>query len=355
MMAKTEDPVLTAMTAEAVKVKTMGRAPPVVQLDDLPPPGQRMPPDAFRGGPTASQLKKGQQKQQRRPATANAKVELHRQTFRSNSAQKQRPATAQQQRGSILEMVRPLSSMAQRQVQQLNGGQPSPTMSQTRRPLSAAAMFGELSLEKEKKEIDTFKSNVPLKWSSSAAEPAISSYSDFFGRPGMTRFSGSQMSAVRYKEITCPIGAVDKHTALTPFRALYPVPNCYVQTLPFPRPDEDETTNTIYRRDFYARPEKDTLRSNRDAAWNMDVARKVTLKSEIPLGKNGFGTLHKWQSEHQAEYVGHVVDIRGDRERAEALKVCTSGPTASTGAVTASHMRPRAATARASVGRRVAV
>jgi len=31
------------------------------------------------------------------------------------------------------------------------------------------------------------------------------------------------------QEVTCPIGAVNPHTAIAPFREAYPVPECYVK------------------------------------------------------------------------------------------------------------------------------
>jgi hypothetical protein len=72
-------------------------------------------------------------------------------------------------------------------------------------------------------------------------------------------------------------------------------------------------------------------------------------RTEIPFGAKGIDMLPtaQWNSDKQANYVEHPLDIKGDRERAECMKVFTSGPTASTGAVTASHPKPRGAAATA--------
>ncbi len=91
------------------------------------------------------------------------------------------------------------------------------------------------------------------------------------------------------------------------------------------------------------RTTEDTLRSTRDAYSNIEITKKVARRTEVPLGKHGFDMLPSadWRTQKQATFITHPLDIRGDRMRAEALKVVTSGPTASTGAVTASHMKPR--------------
>jgi hypothetical protein len=45
---------------------------------------------------------------------------------------------------------------------------------------------------------------------------------------GKPRLKSAQSGPVKYREVTCPIGAVNPHTALVPFREAYPVPECYV-------------------------------------------------------------------------------------------------------------------------------
>ena len=190
---------------------------------------------------------------------------------------------------------------------------------------------------------------MPLKWAG-VVIPVGSAYSDAFGslNQGPRSASFSALSApIRYKEVTCPIGAVDGNTAIAPFHEAYPVPECYVQRLPFPLPSDDVCSDTVYRQDFYPRDERDTVRSTLAAARNVQVSKQEARRTEVPLGKNGFTMLpvSKWRSDTQANFIGHTLDIRGDRERAEALKVVTSGPTASAGAVTASRMKPRSASA----------
>ena len=187
---------------------------------------------------------------------------------------------------------------------------------------------------------------MPLQWAG-VIVPSGSTYSDSFGSINQqgSRFAtaGLLSGPIRYKEVTCPIGAVDKHTAMAPFHEVYPVPECYVQTLPFPLSSDAACSDTVYRQDFFRRDDKDTIRSARDAARNMEMTKKEARRTEIPLGKHGFDMLpsENWRSDKQANFVEHTVDIRGDRERAESLKVVTSGPTASAGAVTASHMTAR--------------
>ena len=66
---------------------------------------------------------------------------------------------------------------------------------------------------------------------------------------------------------------------MAPFRAHYPVPECYVQTLPFPLPSDDVCSDTTYRQDFYAREVEDTLRSTRDAARNIQITKQASHAS----------------------------------------------------------------------------
>jgi hypothetical protein len=330
MMAKTEDPVLTAMTSHMVKVKTMGSAPPIIRSEDLPPPGQKMPPGAFYGNTMEKKASV------QRPASAGAVINL---SFgNEKAASTERPSSAWAMRGGSSGGGRP-SSGTQGQRPQSRG-----TMT---RPLSGS-LSGLRDSKPVKVSIETHKSKVPMKWALGMTEPIISAYVDAYGSPGMRRLSSAdtQHKPIKYKEVTAPIGSVNPHTALVPARAAYPVPQCYVQTIPFPQTSEDVTSDTIYRQDFYARSQEDTLRSMRDASTMLSDLKKVTLKSDIPLGKHGMTmkSSKDWVSEHHGEYRTFVVDIKGDRERAEALKAITSGPTASTGAVTASH-RKRPATA----------
>ncbi|GAX76536.1 hypothetical protein CEUSTIGMA_g3982.t1 [Chlamydomonas eustigma] len=348
-MTRTEDPVLLAMTSEMIKVKTMGLAPPIIHAEDLPPPGQRMPPDAFRGEVSlGSSLvrKPGMMKQRPASAAPGLSTQTLQLSGREDGAEasvRTRPASAAgwgsrspgHPSGTIPETMRPLSAMAQRQAQQLNG-----------QKISKDYLFGNNSTSERPKtmKIETFASKVPLKQVGASLLPNSSSYEESFGTPGLKRNEGgAQHQAVRYKETTCPMGAVNKHTAIAPFRSVYPVPECYVQTLPFPLPSDDITSDTIYRQDFYARDEADTLRSMRDAATTTSYSKKGTLKSEIPLGKYGFNTVRSldWKSEYGGNYVPLKLDIQGDRQRAAALKIMTIGPTASTGAVTASHRKPK--------------
>ena len=125
LMAKTENPELTAMTSQMVKVKTLGVAPPRIRNEDLPLPGERMPPDAFRGGNNTARPPP------QRPATASL-VDLK---FTSPTAKHQplasdssrpgsaagfyprgaRPGTPSQAAAFSERMSRPLSAMAERQ------------------------------------------------------------------------------------------------------------------------------------------------------------------------------------------------------------------------------------------------
>ena len=75
----------------------------------------------------------------------------------------------------------------------------------------------------------------------------------------------------------------------------------------------------------------------------MTLPLQEARRTEVPFGAKGINMLPtaQWNSDKQANFTEHPLDIAGDRERAESFKVFTSGPTASTGAVTASHMKPK--------------
>ena len=232
-MAKTEDPELTAMTSEMTKIKTLGTAPPIIRTEDLPPPGQKMPPEAFRGvGATFGGARAGAaggKSLPPRPASATSRVDL---SFSGAAAPAQQSSFPQSQRPSSVagqhhrarpgtpsglgaggwggsgpsgngppESMRPLSAMAQRQAQQLNGGRPS-----SARPAARPKPAKQKTVD-----IETFKSKVPLKWAG-VIVPGGSSYSDAYGSL-ITRRPASaslQSGPIKYKEVTCPIGAVDR-------------------------------------------------------------------------------------------------------------------------------------------------
>ena len=123
-MAKSENPELTAMTMEMVRIKTMGHTPAVVHTEDLPPPGQRMPPDAFRGGAATSTAEKAQQSSVRPTSACGlSRVDL----ALGSMAAEPRPSSARPHvsravvrpgsgRSNPPEAMRPLSAMAHRQL-----------------------------------------------------------------------------------------------------------------------------------------------------------------------------------------------------------------------------------------------
>ena len=173
LMAKTENPELTAMTSHMVKIKTLGTAPPMIRTEDLPPPGHKMPPDAFRGGNNST----ARQQQQQRPASAASRVDL---SFTSPLGAKQMQQQKQQQQASPLsrpgsaagfypskggrpatptgpEKTSPLSLMAERQASlMMEGGVRQRPASATGHSLGGAKVANKQKTVK----IETFQSKV---------------------------------------------------------------------------------------------------------------------------------------------------------------------------------------------------
>jgi len=194
-------------------------------------------------------------------------------------------------------------------------------------------------------EKETFKSKLPLKWAVAAAVPVTTSYVDAYGSlSGGARASsaGGLSRPIRYREVTCPIGAVNPHTAMAPDRPVYPIPECYLRSPPFPQGPGDVTMETLHRATFKARAPEDVERSLRAAAEQTVAAHKMALKSSLPLGKNGIALLESrgWVSDYDDNYVPHRLDVAGDYARAQGLKTFLTGPTASAGRLTARHPLP---------------
>jgi hypothetical protein len=104
---------------------------------------------------------------------------------------------------------------------------------------------------------DTFASKVPLKWSVGAvAGPATSAYADAFGgKVGRARPSSALLSSapIRYREFTCPFGAVNVHTAIAPVTEAVPVPEGFLTGRAGGQAFPLAPGHTAYRGDFAAR------------------------------------------------------------------------------------------------------
>mmetsp|Transcript_23489 Transcript_23489/g.51554 ORF Transcript_23489/g.51554 Transcript_23489/m.51554 type:complete len:728 (-) Transcript_23489:764-2947(-) len=390
-MVRTEDDQLLLLLREQTKLKTMGRPPPVVRPEDLPPPGQSMPPLVL---PTAQQMHQQSIRERDdasgsegagpavqhhwvaneegrgmpvrtlsgtklppRPSTSARQVDL---VFQPNaqlgrplsrpgtpSGNKvfKRPGSASGPAANGQDTLKPLSTLVTQQAGRLNG----------QRPATAQAAFGaspRASVPKvdARSMIETQKSKVPLQWSAASIAPVSTAYEDAFG--GLSQIGGSPRRAlsasagpIKYREVTCPIGAVNKHTAMAPIRDVYAVPECYVQKLPFPMPNGDVTMDTTNRITFAPRAEADVMRSMAAAAEMTEQSKKRLYKSTIPLGKNGLVTTgsDQWKSEVADNYVKHMVDLEADKARAAGLKKYLNGPTAATGKLTATHAEANAA------------
>ncbi len=127
----------------------------------------------------------------------------------------------------------------------------------------------------------------------------------------------------------------------------YVVPSCdvcvcvlchvYAQTKAFPGGHGDVTMDTVNRASFAPRSAEDVLRTMRASAEATARAKIMTVKTEIPLGKNGIEMLASkdWVSDHHANYRPMTTNVKEDRARAAACKAMMAGPTASAGRLTA--------------------
>lgn len=349
-MRTCEDPELTALIRERTRIRTMGFPPPQIE-GTYPTIAARM-----RDVELAAS---GGQSQQ--PTNEPTKVDI---VFGrdgssgqnglpsgrriSGGAAARRPASSAGRNGQRLpgpERQRPASAFAALPGQQgdasggLSGGAPM---------RHGVRLSGPpVQLEKE-----TFKSKLPIKWACAAGLAHTSTYAQAFGSlaggAGRRLASAGAAVPVRYKEVTCPIGAVNPVTAMAPARSAYPVPECFTTTKPFPQGPGDATMATISRSSFATRDPTDVARTLRASMEATARAKADGSKSTIALGKGAMCLLPSsdWKSEKQENYKQHTgVDIAGDAARAAALKALMSGPTASAGKLTAKHPERRAAPA----------
>lgn len=385
-MVRTEDETLTQLIKEQTRLRTMGLPPPRVE-GTYQTIAQKM----------AAAGKTGENG---RPTTAPGPRKVDLLPFGGNGAAGngggsgagvQRPPSRGHRLGSGSGVagnsdgaLRPLTALGARQAESMNGV----SSYGAARPSSAGATMGgawavpvatsslsepqvaagssttapqmttttnrpiKLKGPPVKDEKDTFKSKLPIKWAVAGTGPTISAYVDAYGAPGI---SGGQASAlgrhnltkpVKYKEVTCPIGAVNPHTALAPERAVYPVPQAYVTGPPaFPMGQgSDSMMETLHRATYAPRNEEDVRRSLAAAAEQTALAHAMAQKSTLPLGKNALGLLpsKNWCSDYDSNFVTHKIDVAADYERAQGLKAYLSGPTASAGRLTAKARQPSA-------------
>ncbi|KAG2488316.1 hypothetical protein HYH03_013166 [Edaphochlamys debaryana] len=191
-------------------------------------------------------------------------------------------------------------------------------------------------------EKDTFRSKVPLQWATTTVGPKMSTYLDHFGgakyatgreRPNSALF---KTQPVVYREVTCPIGAVNPHTAMAPERAAYPVPEGFLgKTYTYGKFPQDQA-DTTYRVEFAPRDAGDVAAKLGRQATLATIGRNTLLRGTIPLGpRNGCNLVPPadWISEMKDEYVPYDADPRGQYEQAQRVKAMFCGPTASVGKV----------------------
>ncbi|KAG1674204.1 hypothetical protein FOA52_013824 [Chlamydomonas sp. UWO 241] len=386
LMARVEDEALTAMMMEMVRLKTMGHPPPVIRAEDMPKPGGPVP-DFLKYGLTLKDLEERESaKLDATRAAATAKAALAAAAAAAPPAQQHgaRPGSAApavatiafgdgaraRSAGAALDAARATGLFAAGPVKRSAGAASRPLSAQPApgsghasvRPLSALVAAQTASMvarpgsaarpaapkPRRKVTIETHTSKVPLSWPG-CSSTLTTAYKDAFGgasadgepRPA----SSKQYQAIRIPETTCPIGAVDFNTCrLAPERAAYPVPASYTTRLAFPQPSDDKTT---YRSDFFRRGDADTVRTQADMAWQAGLSKAAALRTGVPFGDKGFSAMASkdWRSDYQANLVGHTVDIKTDRLRAAALKASLGGPTATGGALTRDHPKPKGAEA----------
>lgn len=168
--------------------------------------------------------------------------------------------------------------------------------------------------------------------------PLLSTYLETYGGAkvgaGRQRPSSApyKTQPIKYREVTCPFGAVNPHTAMADFRPAYPVPEGFLRASQFPQPGQDAT---MYRLAYGPRDPEAVSRSLHAAAEMTQASHKALLRSTLPLGRNGINMVGPadWVTEHAAEFVPHALDVRGAYESAQALKAAFTGPTASVGKV----------------------
>ncbi|KAG2441694.1 hypothetical protein HXX76_003310 [Chlamydomonas incerta] len=193
---------------------------------------------------------------------------------------------------------------------------------------------------------DTFLSKVPLQWSVGATSgPMQSAYTDTFGGRGVGRARPNsallRTEPVKYREVTCPIGAVNPHTAMAPLRTAYPVPESFLGatiaggtgSIPFPQRRGD----TVYRSEFAPRDAADVTASLAAQAALTEQAGKALQKSTLPMGpKNGVNLVAPgdWLSEMKDEYVPYADNyVKSNADTRVSMRVMFNGPTASAGKV----------------------
>eukprot|EP00198_Chlamydomonas_reinhardtii_P008874 XP_001698211.1 flagellar associated protein [Chlamydomonas reinhardtii] len=164
---------------------------------------------------------------------------------------------------------------------------------------------------------DTFLSKVPLQCALLRTEP------------------------VKYREVTCPIGAVNPHTAMAPLRTAYPVPESFLGatisggtgSIPFPQRRGD----TVYRSEFAPRDAADVHATLAAQAALTEQAGKALQKSTLPMGpKNGINLVEPadWLSEMKDEYVPYADNyVKSNADTRVSMRVMFNGPTASAGKV----------------------
>ncbi|KAG2451867.1 hypothetical protein HYH02_003643 [Chlamydomonas schloesseri] len=193
---------------------------------------------------------------------------------------------------------------------------------------------------------DTFLSKVPLQWSVGATGgPLQSAYTDTFGGRGAGRVRPNsallRTAPVKYHCPTCPIGAVNPHTAMAPMRSAYPVPESFLGatmaggtgSIAFPQ----HAGQTVYRSEYAPRDAAAVTATLAAQAALTEQAGKQLQKSTLPMGpKNGINLVGPvdWCSEMKDEYVPHATNyVTSNADTRVSMRVMFNGPTASVGKV----------------------
>ncbi|KAJ9514309.1 hypothetical protein QJQ45_012341 [Haematococcus lacustris] len=316
-LSKTEDPSLTALMREQTRIRTMGHPPP--QIDGTYPtlagkqqqqqqgPGRgtaaRGQASGLQGmGPEASPYAA-------RPGTSNGSVTSVRVVAggRPRLPEPQGESVGRGGQGAGREAAaeeadggppRPVSATA---VMESGGGWKAPAGPRLAGPPVAVSS-------------NTFKSSVPLNWAVAANLSPCSTYQGAYGSLGAGAGPPRRISSagkfgpqrkLKFREVSCPMGAVNPVTALAPARSAYPVPECYVRTKPFNQPNDGVMLQSTHALTFAPREEADVLRAWNANVRNASAVRASLTRPTLPLGAHtgiNLAGSKQWQSDYDANF-----------------------------------------------------
>ncbi|KAJ9514803.1 hypothetical protein QJQ45_028477 [Haematococcus lacustris] len=351
-LSKTEDPSLTALMREQTRIRTMGHPPP--QIDGTYPTLAGKQQQQQQQGPGRGTAARGQASGLQgvgpeaspyaaRPGTSNGSVTSVRAVAggRPRLAEPQGESVGRGGQGAGREAAaeeadggppRPVSATA---VMESGGGWKAPAGPRLAGPPVAVSS-------------NTFKSSVPLNWAVAANLSPCSTYQGAYGSLGAGAGPPRRISSagkfgpqrkLKFREVSCPMGAVNPVTALAPARNAYPVPECYVRTKPFNQPSDGVMLQSTHALTFAPREEADVLRAWNANVRNASAVRASLTRPTLPLGAHtgiNLAGSKQWQSDYDANFTRHNIDVRGNYEQAKGTRKVLNGPTASTGRATVS-------------------